>query len=138
MGELSLFNYDTKQISLYSKEVLENPLLFNSKVINFSTKSLSISKASYSEYSDSFGSVKSFRKIEIDKSKSSGLVKTNIRTLSISKSNETNYLTLRNLDLTRLDVKTSKSINSIKIRIDKTKESCLPLLVSTLLDRNLL
>ena len=93
----------------------------------------------YSEYSDDFGSVRSFKKLSVDKDRETGEVQSDIKTIKIVERDGVNFLSLKKFSVNRKgDQKTSNSLNSMRLRLDKDKEGNLPFLVSTLLDRNLL
>lgn len=134
----ALSNY-SNSLANNSNEVLVNPRIFNSQELAINKQSLELKKGNYSEYSDEFGSIKSFKKLTIDKDRVSGSVKSNIKTLSIVERQGVNYLTVRSFESDRDSLNNvSNSSDSIKIRIDKSKEKSLPVLVRTLLERNLL
>lgn len=136
MEKLSL--YSSKPASLKSQQILKNPSLFNSEEITTTPVALDISKATFIDHENNLDSIKSFKKISIHKNKLTGSVKSSVNTLNVIERNGTSFLTLRNLDLTRIESITSKSISSVKLKIDKNKKAHLPFLISALLDRNLL
>lgn len=136
MGALSTYS---NSLVHSSEEILMNPRVFNSQDLSIDKSGFALKKDNFSEYSDSFGTVKSFKKMTIDKDRISGVVRSNIKTLSIVEREGTNFITVRSFDSDRdSSNNVSNSIDSIKIRIDKSKEKSLPVLVCALMERNLL
>ena len=139
MGELANQFFQSNLVSIKSQEIIKNPVLFNNENVSLTRSKLDINKGVYSEYSDDFGSVKSFRKLSVDKDRQTGEVNSDIKTIKIVERDGVNFLSIKKLSIQRNgSEKTSNSVNSLRIRLDKNKEGNLPFLVSTLLDRNLL
>lgn len=139
MGELAKQFVGNQLISLKTQEIIKNPVLFNTENVSITKSNLDIEKGVYSEYSDEFGSVKSFKKVEVDKDRETGEVNSDIQTIKIVERDGVNFLSLKKFSVNRSkDSKTTNSTNSLRLRVDKDKEGSLPLLVSTLLERNLL
>lgn len=139
MGELAKQVIGNQLVSLKTQEIIKNPVLFNSENVSITKSNLDIDKGVYSEYSDEFGSVKSFKKVQVDKDRETGEVNSDIQTIKIVERDGVNFLSLKKMSFSRnKDSKTTNFSNSLKLRLDKDKEGSLPLLVSTLLERNLL
>lgn len=139
MGELANQFFGNQLVSIKSKEILKNPTLFNEENVSITKAKLDIDKGTYSEYSDDFGSVKSFKKLSVDKDRETGDVNSDIKTIKIVERDGVNFLSMKKLSVCRTGTKKVSNIsNSLRLRLDKDKEGNLPFLVSTLLDRNLL
>jgi len=139
MGELARQFVSNELISTTTLEVISNPLSFNKEKVSLTKSTLDINKGVYSEYSDDYGSVKSFKKVVVDKNRDTGHVNSDIKTVNIIERNGVNFLSLKKFSVTRdASKKVSNFTNSLRLRLDKEKESNLPFLISTLLERNLL
>lgn len=139
MGELARQFVSNELISTTTLEVISNPSSFNKENISLTKSTLDIDKGVYSEYSDDYGSVKSFKKVVVDKNRDTGHVNSDIKTINIIERNGVNFLSLKKFSVTRdASKKVSNFTNSLRLRLDKEKERNLPFLVSTLLERNLL
>lgn len=139
MGELAKQFVGNQLVSLKTQGIVENPVLFNSENVSITKSNLDIAKGVYSEYSDEYGSVKSFKKVQVDKDRETGEVNSDIQTIKIVERDGVNFLSLKKLSVSRnKETKTSNFTNSLRLRLDKDKEGNLPFLVSTLLERNLL
>lgn len=118
---------------------LVNPSAFNSESVNITRNYLDVKKDQFVDYTDDFGSVKSFKKISIEKDRNTGIVNTKLRTIKITTRSGNQFLSVKNMELQRQNNNgnVAKEIDSLRIKIKKGAEQNIPFLVSTLLERSL-
>lgn len=92
MGELAKQVIGNQLVSLKTQEIIQNPVLFNSENVSITKSNLDIDKGVYSEYSDDYGSVKSFKKVQVDKDRETGEVNSDIQTIKIVERDGVNFL----------------------------------------------
>lgn len=117
---------------------LVNPSAFNSESVNINRNYLDVKKDQFVDYTDNFGSVKSFKKISIEKDRNTGIVNTKLRTIKITNRSGNQFLSVKNMELQRQNNNgnVAKEIDALRIKIKKGTEQNIPFLVSTLLERS--
>ena len=138
MSSVQVFQPSSNEL-LKVSDILSDPNRFNNEHITTTAQGWVLDASAYKNYSIDQSGIQSFKRTKIEKDKCSGSVSSESNSLSIIESANASFVTLRKLFIHRSrEGKVCKSVDSLKIRVDKSKAENLPFLVSTILERNLL